>query len=461
MELEALKALRATKVAEMESLINASKADERELTDEEQTQFDALNAECGKLANQISVEETMAKRKAEVARSVKLPVLDRIVPPQKPADISPEGKIQIPATVKKWGQLKSFKGPDADIQAFTAGQFYRALYGSQNAQRWCSEHGVMLRLDAAAHQEDVNTRGGYLVYDELDNAIIDLRLQYGVFERNARRVAMTSDVKNRPRRTGGLAAYWVGESTAVTESNKTWDKVQLIAKKLGVIARISNELSEDAIINVADDLTREISAAFAQEIDEAGFIGTGASTYGGIYGLSPLLSATNGVDEGGGMILAAGNLFSEATLGDLSRMIGKLPNYAIGNAKWYCSQAVWGSVLLRLATAVGGATVTEVVNGVSARSFLGFPVELTEVLPTADGNSQIFMLFGDLSLSSDFGDRRSTTVKFSDSAYVGSTSVFEQDETAVIGTIRCDINNHDIGTSTAAGPVVCLISAAS
>ena len=460
MDLEALKALRAEKYADMESLFNASKAEDRELTEDEQTQFDSLNAECGKLDKRIDTEETLLTRQAEIKRTEKASVLPAIVPPQKVADVHTEGKIVIPATVKRWGKLHSFKGPDADVQAFKAGQFYRALYGSTSAQRWCAENGIPLRLDAAAQQEDVNTRGGYLVFDELDNAIIDLRLDYGVFEPNARRVAMGSDVTTRPRVTGGLTATWTGESTAITESNKTWDQVSLTTKKLTAIARISNELSEDAIINVADDLTRDISRAFAQEIDEAGFTGDGTSTNGGILGVSDKLSALNGVDDGGGLVLSLEEAFSGFILGELTKVISILPQFAVGRARWYMSQVVWGQVMLRLSTAAGGNRVSDIEAG-GGRSFLGFPVELTEVLPKADATSQIAILFGDLSLASDFGDRRRTTISLSDSAVINGVSVFERDEVAVRGTIRLDINNHDLGTATVAGPVVGLISAAS
>jgi HK97 family phage major capsid protein len=333
--------------------------------------------------------------------------------------------------------------------------FYLAAAGHEGAMAWLRDKGIM----AAAQVENVNTRGGYLVYDELDSAIIDLRDTYGVFARNARRVAMSSDVMIRPRRSGGLTAYFVGEDTAVTESNKTWDKVELIAKKLGVITRISNELREDAIINIADDLTNELAWAFAKKIDECGFIGDGTSTYGGMFGVSPRLAAMNGVDDGGGLVKSADNVFADMVIGDLTKCISILPAYAHARAKWYCSAAVWGQVMLRLNAAASGNTIGTLESGAAPnRQMLGYPVELTEVLPTSDSNSQICALFGDLALAADFGDRRQTTVRVSDSAYVGSASVFERDETALIGTIRFDINVHDIGSATVAGPVIGLLS---
>jgi HK97 family phage major capsid protein len=67
--------------------------------------------------------------------------------------------------------------------------------------------------------------------------------------------------------------------------------------------------------------------------------------------------------------------------------------------------------------------------------------------------NKIGALFGDLSLAASFGDRRQTEVQISDSAL----NAFEQDELAIRGTERFDINVHDVGDSSAAGPVVGLL----
>ena len=149
-------------------------------------------------------------------------------------------------------------------------------------------------------------------------------------------------------------------------------------------------------------------------------------------------------------------------MNNLTAVVGRCPAYALRNAKWYCSSAVYGAVLLALQAAAGGNTINTIVEGTGQLKCLGFPVELTEVMPTVDTTVSTQILhFGDLSLASDFGDRRQTTIKFSDSAVVCGVSTFERDETAVVGTMRFDINNHDLGTSTVAGPIVSLITAAS
>ena len=75
---------------------------------------------------------------------------------------------------------------------------------------------------------------------------------------------------------------------------------------------------------------------------------------------------------------------------------------------------------------------------------------------TADGDSAMPLkypiIFGDMALATCFGDRRSNTISFSDSAL----NAFEQDEIVVRGTERFDFNLHSPGTSSEAGPLVAM-----
>jgi HK97 family phage major capsid protein len=459
-KLEELKEKRESLASSMQDLLDTTETECRELSADEKIKFDEANVECEKLTEKIRLEETLLTRKSEVEAGRIAPSQGRAVPPVRPATPLPgtpeKHSVIIPATVKRWGNLKSFPGSGGDVKAYKAGKFLLACMGNQQAKAWLADRGI--DIDAAAQREGSNTAGGYLVYDELDNAIIDLRDEYGVFSRNARRVAMTSDLVIRPRRTGGLTAYAVTEDTAVTESNKEWDKVQLSAKKWGVISRITNELNEDGIINIADDLTQEIAWAFAKKMDECGFIGTGAATYHGIKGVTQRLKDVNGVDDGGGLCKGAGDLFSDITVAELAKFMGILPAYARRRAKIYCSTAVNGQVFDRLKQAGGGNTVRD-LEGAVRPQYAGIPIELTEAMPSVDTTkSTVIAYFGDLALAADFGDRRQTTIKISDSAVVGSVSTFERDESALIGTCRWDINVHDVGTSTAAGPIVGFIT---
>lgn len=357
------------------------------------------------------------------------------------------------------GRTQFFKGADAKEKATRWGMWALAAFaGSAKAASWCQANG--LELKSGGQVEGNNVYGGYLVPDLLDSDIQDLRLEYGVFRANARTRVMRSDTLNIPRRTGGLTAYFVGEGAAGTSSKKTWNSIGLTARKVMVIGKFSSELNEDAVVSVGDDLAGEIVYAFSKLEDDCGFIGDATSTYGGITGICPGLININGVDDGGGIVVAAGNLFSEFVLSDFNKTVARLPSYARRGAKWYASPTFVDSVMQKLVTAAGGTRTDDIVEG-ARPAFLGYPVVRTESLPTADVNSQIACLFGNLQQSSSFGDRRQATIFISPTGVVDGVDVVTTDELLIRGTQRFDIVNHDLGDSTTPGAVVGLMSAAS
>lgn len=362
----------------------------------------------------------------------------------------------IPPTVKRYGSIKNFTGKDADVRAYRFGMWcLAAATGNENAVKYCADNG--LGLTKAAHTESNNATGGFSVPEEFGTDMIDLREKYGVFRRNARIVPMTGDTRIDPRRTGGLTAYFKGESATLTESEKSWDQVALTAKKLTALARYTSELNEDSVLSIGDDLAYEIAYAFALKEDECGFNGDASSTYGGITGVRQRLVDKYTTGGGAGLIVASGNLYSEITLADFNNVIGALPEYADAAAKWYCSKAFWGSVMQKLIAGATGANATDVINGARVKEFLGYPVEVSQVMPKTGANSQVCCFFGDLRMAASFGDRRATTITFSEHA----NGAFENDEILLKGTERFDISVHDVGSASEAGPIVGLITAGS
>ncbi len=412
-----------------------------------------------KLLAQLVTEGQQLKGRIQSLKEVD--ELDRFVNEPEARLTSDGVPTQARQVLKRFGKVKSFSGrtqDEAALKAYRFAQFAAAsLANHEPSVKYCTEHGISLKT----MKESVNTAGGFLVPDEFDNDLIDLRELYGVFRRNARVVPMMRDTKNRNKRETGLTAYFANEAGAATESEKGWSQVSLTAEKLITLTRMSAELYEDAMVSLGDDLAEEISYAFALKEDQCGFLGDGTSTYGGIIGLSPKFLALSGtIAYIAGVVVGAGNAMSEIVLSDFNTVVGKLPEYADNRAKWYCSRFFWSTVMQRLAVAAGGVTAEE-IEGKRVRTFLGYPVEVAQVMPKTDANSQMLAYFGDLRTSTDFGDRRQTTIAISDQRY------FDTDEIGIKGTERFDINNHSLGNASATaglrveGPLVALISAAS
>jgi HK97 family phage major capsid protein len=461
------------------------------LTPEQVTEGTALDARITALEEEqmqaLSLEaqrERAATRQnaAATAHRVSLGATDGVTSTQGPANLVGAG----PATNGQRGELgvgairaftlpahalrsrvSNFKTPET---AYQFGQWLLAtVRGNRRSQAFCRDHGIDLamldsenRVIQLSHTETVNTQGGFLVPPQFENDLIDLRERYGVVRRAFRNRTMTSDVLNVPRRTSGLTAYWVSDLVAITESTKGWDMVTLVAKKVGVLAKLSSELNEDAIINVADDLAGEIAYAFTLLEDQCGFLGDGTSTYGGIVGLAQAflgLSATRA--NIAGLTIASGNLFSEFVLADFNATKAKLPLYAYGpNTKWYMHQSFYAGVVEKLMLAAGGVTEAGIGAGAPMR-LMGYPVEPVQVMPSVEANDTIVAYFGDLSKAASFGDRRQTTIAMSEH------SSFANDGLDIRGTERFDQNVHDVGNQSATaglrvpGPVVALATAAS
>ena len=345
---------------------------------------------------------------------------------------------------RRGAPLRAFK--DQPEQAHGFGQFLMAsIYGSKAAANWCRERGITVKALA----EGTNTGGGFLVPEDWATNIINLKETYGVFAPNCARVPMTGDVVHWPRRTTGVTAFFVNEGAAPTESAAGWDEVTLTAKKLMCLTRLSTEIAEDAIINIADWVAQEIAYAFAAKEDDCGFNGDGTSTYGGIQGLKAAFTTNTA-----GVYTATGHTTADAlTNVDLTLLRALLPQYAKMGAKWYCSQYFYAGCFQRLMAQGGGNKIVDLTNS-CPYSYLGDPIVVCQKLPSTSPTGSLSIYYGRLDLAAAFGDRRRVTIKASADRY------FDTDQIGLAGTERIDLNVHDVGTGTSngvnTGPLVAL-----
>jgi HK97 family phage major capsid protein len=347
---------------------------------------------------------------------------------------------------------------------------YRGLFASEDQARAfglmvlavCGQHAkaaTMLKgdypdLHARAMASNPDAVGGALIPPEFAARIVRLVEEYGVFERHAMRMPMSTDSVTFIKQTGEVSVYLVGENSAGGTSEPGFSNIALAAKEWGTLTYYPRTLDEDAAASLGELLARSIAHAFALRLDQVGFNGDGTSSSFGILGLRPKLAAINGVDDGGGLVLGSGNEYGELQLADHVKVIGTLPQYAAAQARWYVSRAYFFNVMVKLMLSAGGVTAGE-VQGRRALLFNGDPVEITQVMPSVQANSQICALYGDLSAAATIGDRRQMRIEQS------REYKFAERQVTVLGTRRIAVNCHDLGTATEAGPVVGLITAAS
>jgi len=123
---------------------------------------------------------------------------------------------------------------------------------------------------------------------------------------------------------------------------------------------------------------------------------------------------------------------------------------------WVMHRTFFYEVVNKLVEAAGSATPMDLRGGERRPRpmFKGYPVEFSQVYPSAAADTTVFCTLGDHALAASFGDRQQDSIAFSEHATVNSVSVFETNQIAVRGTQRFDINVHDVGDTSVAGPVV-------
>lgn len=400
-----------------------------------------------------ATEETFKARMFELQRGKQTPT--PVSHPNQGAQFG-EGARQI----LRYSALRAFKDQTfedgktmkAEEAAYRAGQWLAAaVYRKENAMKWCRDHGIGV---PGSHEVRVMTgnslaAGGALIPQEMENAIIDLRDTYGAARQLARIRPMATDSLSVPRRESGLTAYFFGDDdgAGLTASDKGWGNVSFTAKKLGILARVGDDLIEDAAINVVDDLAMEMGWAFAKKEDECWIDGDGTSTYGGMTGLRPKFVATAYASR---ITLATNHdLMSEVDATDLANVMAGIAQFARPGANWLCSGTFKASVFDRIVGTAGGNSV-QTLAGMVQPSYLGYPIVTSEAMPsdtTTDFTSLVMAMFGNFRQSTSLAARRGITIKVLTERYA------ELGQLGIIGTERFDLVNHDLGSTTAKGPV--------
>ena len=450
-----LREARAELQEEIDAIVAVSEREDRDLSDEEAARCSEISEKLIPAINKqmktaLGVEKERNNR-AE-ARTMEAMAISNIERSRQESgrvdgsnDVASRPSMKIPAKAKAHGPLKAFQGPDAERNAYVAGQVILAgIFGNDSATRWCNVNGLQVNNLMSSGE---NAKGGFVVPDEMSQTLIRLREERGVFPQFANRVPMGADIIRIPRLLADVTAQWAGEGAEITASDATLGGAELMARKLSALVKVSSELDDDAVIEIGDMITQSMAYAMADKIDEAGFNGDGTSTYGGVVGLKNALASGAIHDALGGNVGA-----STLDLADFEAVLGKYPQYPGAAPRWFMHSAVYYASAFSLMNAAGGNTNVTLANGVQMPMFLGFPVTFCQVMPSTTGTSinTILAYFGDLRLGAAYGVRRSVRTEVSLDRY------FENDLIGIKTTERIAINVHERGDTIRNRPILAL-----
>jgi HK97 family phage major capsid protein len=426
------------------AILAVAKAEQRDLNADEEKEIDEVQGK-GEQAGKLGELEAKLDRMLKVEAAQKAIARERFTAEQ-PAEVDAAsgclnvGQIKVPANAKKMGKLVSYTGPNAEQEAFVAGQFFRSIQGDQKASEWLKNNGIQ-----AAMSTSDNTKGGYLVPEVMESTIIRNVEQYGIARQECNVYPIGAGTALLPRRASGFTSYFAGENSSVTASDLAFDQVRLEAKKLMAFSSWSSELPEDAIVALGDLLTQEVALSFAIKEDQCLFSGDGTSTYGGIVGLANALAA-------GAVATTATNIDTpaEITIASFEEAMGKLLMLPGIQPRWYCHSSIYYNVLQRLANAQA-VTPANYATGMG-QIFMGYPVVFCQAMdsgaPTTDLSGKFIAYFGDIRRAVTMGQKRGITVAVDNSYGFNTDSVYFR------ATERFDINCHERGTATAGGPII-------
>lgn len=292
------------------------------------------------------------------------------------------------------------------------------------------------------------TGGSAIVPEQFLPEWIRLVNKYGVARRLARRIPMTSNKLSMPRATGRVTIFFPSEGGAASESSPTSDQISLEPRTAVGITKFSKQLMDDAALSVIDWVYTEMAWAHAKMEDDAFFIGDGSSTYGTMRGFLPKFGTSAATD--GGYIVVGGGTALAHTTDHLNSALARVPDYARDNMFIVCNPQLSPVIFDRLAEGKGGVTMAEVTGFGFLQKWRNIPIIPSNSLPSAtdSGGDTIDFLIGDFSLAAKFGDRQSVEFDMNDRIYWDELNI------GIRSVARYDVNVHDIGTASVAGPVV-------
>lgn len=285
--------------------------------------------------------------------------------------------------------------------------------------------------------EGTDSAGGFLVPEEFHNEVVRLAKDYGLVAKFATRFPMGSDTLNLPAESTSVSVYWPGEATAGTASQPVLANAQLAAKTLVGITVTSNEFLADSKVDVTKYLMGIFAEAFAGEIDNQAFNGTGSPFTG-------ILSDAN-VNI---ITMASGqDTFAETKLTDLRDLISNVTKSCLPTSAFYMHPLTWGTIQKIQENSQTIAAIQQqplsIGYGADGVGMLkpdgilwGYPVYTSDKIVSTTAVSTKFIAFGSLSKGLFWGDREQSTMKISQDGTVNSVSLFETNQSAVRLTQR-------------------------
>lgn len=291
---------------------------------------------------------------------------------------------------------------------------------------------VRFQLAGKALGEGTDSAGGYLVPAEHSSQLVKMLSARGaVRAAGATVLPMASDTLQIPAQTGGATAYWVAENAQITASGQTWGQVDLQAKKLAALTKLSAELFEDSDPQVEALVMADLARVLALEEDVKYLRGDGENnTPTGLEYISGVNVDAATLGENGGT----------PSFDDLADMIARLDSNDVpleGRA-WVAHPRTLNS-LRQVKDEVGSYLWADPAAPGEPPTLWGCPVYTTTAIPldeTQGTSTDCSTLYLGCWPEFVIGQRKALELRASDAA----GNAFEYDQVFIRAIMRVDAN---------------------
>ena len=236
----------------------------------------------------------------------------------------------------------------------------------------------------AAFSSTVPSEGGFLIPETLRSELLRVALETGIVRGRARVIPMETlrvpfpaidATSNASSVYGGIVGYWTEEGAALQESQASFGRIVLDAKKLTAYTTVPNELLSDSIGSFQAFIDQIFPEALSFYEDIAFLKGSGVG--------EPL----GALNAGNGSIIAVAKEVGQpgATIvwENIVKMFARMLPGSLDRAVWVCSIDTFPE-LATMALSVGtGGSAIWLNNGQAGppMTILGRPVVFTEKAP--------------------------------------------------------------------------------
>lgn len=232
---------------------------------------------------------------------------------------------------------------------------------------------------APFQNENTNADGGYLVPPaDFIADVARLEQQYGVAIRDARIIRTNNRTVTLNKKASGVTMYEMtlgqgrGEGQAKTGTKMTFGQDSVTLRKFAAIAAVTDELLEDAAVNIYGELTQDFARESARWQDRLVF--TDSSS--GIINTSGVVTISSG-----------------ALLDQMVQATWAVPTDSANGGKFYLTRSRFGG-LLQAKDSQGRYILQPGTNGTSGTTVWGYPYEVVEVLEEFGARNTV--IFGNL-----------------------------------------------------------------